>query len=250
MPGLGSRSLEKIALNTFKSLVIEADNGSSTRAFYEDLLRQGKKLSQLICYIWYYGDPKRCKGEEYDTAYELDKYFREVEGKKLSDLLFAQPDNEEYSLLKEVFSKQIEKLSEKDILPIFNTKDAQHIRFRVSAEKFEGHLDDPLPTEDKILVMNIPYPPRPEIVIDDYVGYAPIREGEMTNWIENRTYNGIISKAECQEKIAEKQQQIVKLREQTNPNEAEIEQLQKEIEQLPYDARYFPPNYYMPASTC
>lgn len=140
--------------------------------YYKKILAQGKKLSQLICYIWLNKDP--------ETARELDQYFKGVHNKDLNELLFAEdPEKYEYKLLLKVFKDQ-------QYLPIFNSQDKEFFKFEVRVDKFEGSISDPGPSEEKILTLSIPYPPRPQIVddCDPLAGAAPIKIHELQEWLD------------------------------------------------------------------
>ena len=92
MPELGTRAwlnklqtqIQKSSLQTQIQKSSNTGNGSSqlgiTDQFYINLLIQGKKISQLICYIW--------SNEEPETSYKLDEYFRGTDDKKKLTLAF------------------------------------------------------------------------------------------------------------------------------------------------------------------
>lgn len=144
---------------------------------FREILIQGKKISQIICYIW----------NEGEGAEILDKYFRgEDESKNLSDLLYASKEKQssEYELLAKVFSKNL------DAIPIFKDEEGTpRVMFDVSVEKFEGSLNDPRPSQNKTLFMTIPYPPRPQTVETGTKGYAPIKKEELENWVADQIYH-------------------------------------------------------------
>lgn len=166
----------KLWLSGIQDILNESSSTNEKNAlqWHRELLIQGKKISQLICYIW----------DDKPGAAELDEYFRGTSDKSLSDLLYAaksDKDQTAYNLLSPIFGGEN--------LPIFEKQEGiQRIVFEVSVEKFEGSLNDPRPNQNKVLVMTIPYPPRPEVIENYTQGYAPIKKEELTNWVNDRTY--------------------------------------------------------------
>lgn len=72
---------------------------SLTSQYFEKLLTQGKKLSQIVTYIWL--------NEDYQTAQKLDGYFKRGSDQELKKLLCADdPETEEYQLLLKVFKNE------------------------------------------------------------------------------------------------------------------------------------------------
>ncbi|AUB42255.1 hypothetical protein COO91_08367 [Nostoc flagelliforme CCNUN1] len=146
--------------------------------YFKQLLQQGKKISQIISYIWF--------DEDHDTAKKLDGYFKRGKNDDLKKLLFAQaPETDEYKLLLKVFK-------EEKYLPIFDKDDEQFFMFRVVTDQFEGNISDPGPSDNGILTVTIPYPPRPEIFddFDEYSntvipqnGFTTIKQSELKEWL-------------------------------------------------------------------
>lgn len=156
---------------------LQGDSDNINVVYFEELLEQGKKISQIIAYIWLNKDPK--------TAQKLDGYFKRGDDGELKKLLFADdPETNEYKLLLKVFSKEY--------LPIFMKDSKDFIKFRVITNTFEGSLSDPGPSDNGILSITIPYPPRPEIhddvndegeeIIEEK--YTAIKESELQEWLD------------------------------------------------------------------
>ncbi|MDZ7969789.1 MAG: hypothetical protein RM368_33410 [Nostoc sp. DedSLP03] len=146
--------------------------------FVKQLLKQGKKISQIISYIWLNEDP--------ETAKKLDGYFKRADQDELKELLFAKnPETDEYKSLLKVFKQN-------NYLPIFDEEDKQFIEFKVVTDQFEGNISDPGPSDNGILTVTIPYPPRPEI-FDDFDeqsnteipsnGVTVIKQSELKEWL-------------------------------------------------------------------
>lgn len=155
------------------------NDNNLTSKYLDKLLTQGKKLSQIISYIWLNQDPQ--------TAQELDGYFKRGDDQELKKLLCAEdPETDEYQLLLKVFK-------EKQYLPIFDRDDKNFFNFRVAVDKFEGNISDPGPSDNGILIVTIPYPPRPEISDDIHdnplEGTAPIKISELQEWLEQSPHN-------------------------------------------------------------
>ena len=141
--------------------------------YFEKLLIQGKKISQIISYIWLNQDPQ--------TAQVLDGYFKRGDDEQLKKLLFAEEhETDEYKLLLKVFK-------DKHYLPIFDPADKGFLKFRIAIDKFEGNISDPGPGDNGLLTVTIPYPPRPEVSDDTMApqeGYAPIKTSELKEWLD------------------------------------------------------------------
>lgn len=165
------------SLNRFGTL-------GTTGEFFERLLIQGKKISQLVAWMWSNEDPK--------AAQELDKYFKSGKNEMLKRLLFANESEggPEYNLLLKVFQAEY--------LPIFEKEDEDFFIFRVAIDKFEGNISDPGPSDigsggNRILVFTIPYPVRPPIFDDTNsdspdspTGFTVIKKSELKEWLEQR----------------------------------------------------------------
>lgn len=140
------------------------------------ILSQGKKISQIIAYIWL--------DQDHEVAQKLDGYFKRGDNQELKDLLFAHnPETNEYKLLRNVFQEKH--------LPIFHIDDEPFLQFKIVTNKFEGELSDPEPSDDSILTLTIPYPPRPKIS-DDFNEsgspkpideYTTIKKSELKEWL-------------------------------------------------------------------
>ena len=131
---------------------------------------QGKKLSQIIAFIWANEDP--------ETAEKLDQIFRDGK-EKLKKLLFANAEepSDEYNLLLKIFHPED--------LPIFKSGAKEFIDFNIVFNQFQGKIDDPLPNSS-ITPITIPYPPSPTILDDTnatMAGYAPIKKSELKDWL-------------------------------------------------------------------
>lgn len=157
---------------------LQKDSDNINAKFYLKLLKQGKKISQIVSYIWLNEDP--------ETAQKLDGYFKRGDDEELKKLLFAEdPETEEYKILLKIFQKEH--------LPIFSQDDKEFVKFRVETNTFEGRLSDPGPSDNGILSITIPYPPRPELS-DDYDeannkilplnGFAAIKQSELKEWLD------------------------------------------------------------------
>lgn len=144
------------------------------------LLVKGKKISQIIAYIW---------ANDNETSQQLDKYFKVPASSTnpLSSLLFAQEGDLQYKLLEEVFKEH------PDALPIFDKSETKLYNFQVTYNRFEGVLTDPTPGEDTAITMIIPYPPRPQIYddlvlppppVDPLAKNAPLKASELKAWLE------------------------------------------------------------------
>jgi hypothetical protein len=142
----------------------------------EELLQIGKKLSQLITFIWFNEDP--------DTAQKLDGYFKRGDNEELKKLLFAnEPTTDEYQLLLKVFK-------EAKLLPIFNQDDIEFTSFKIVVDKFEGQIGDPTRDKPGEVTYYIPYPPSPPIVDDTTPGYTTIRKSEVVEWLNQSPLEG------------------------------------------------------------
>ncbi|MEH2127673.1 hypothetical protein [Nostoc sp.] len=147
---------------------------NKNREEFENLLIQGKQISQIISYIWL--------EEDKEAAQELDGYFRKHnnDNQKLKKLFFAsESETDEYQLLLKVFK-------EKTHLPIFHKDDQELVNFRVVIDKFEGNISNPEPSNNGILTVTIPYPPRPQIFDDTEIpikGYTTIKQSELKEWL-------------------------------------------------------------------
>jgi hypothetical protein len=150
---------------------LQGENISSDqRSTMMPILIQGKKLSQLICFIWTNEDP--------ETAQELDKIFKSGQDELLKKLLFAHSGEPtpEYKLMLKVFKAED--------LPIFVSEDKELFKIKVVVDKYQGGLSDPTTSEPSTLT--IPYPPCPQIVNDIDVpssGSAPIKKSELKDWM-------------------------------------------------------------------
>ncbi|NER99834.1 MAG: hypothetical protein F6J86_39520 [Symploca sp. SIO1B1] len=174
---LGSREWIKVVQ---KNLSTGNPNDPNSQEFYKKLLIQGKKISQLISYIWLGGD----------GAKQLDVYFKEIDkNKKIKDLFCACKDETkkeqtpEYELLKKVFPKDSD-------LPIFSINDAAFFEFKIATNKFEGSFSDPAPQENKVLYIAVPYPPRPAISEfspeeRENNPFSVIDKQELEEWLES-----------------------------------------------------------------
>lgn len=144
-----------------------------TSQYFDKLLTQGKKLSQIVAYIWL--------NEDCQTAQKLDGYFKRGNDEELKKLLCAEdPKTEEYQLLFKVFK-------DAKHLPIYDRDDLNYLKFRVIVDKFEGNISDPSPSDNGMLTVTIPYPPRPEILDDTLVleqKVAPIKKSELKEWLD------------------------------------------------------------------
>lgn len=135
------------------------------------ILIQGKKLSQLICFIWANEDP--------ETAQELDKIFKSGQDELLKKLLCAHSGEPtpEYNLMLKVFKAED--------LPVLLSNDKELFKIKIVVDKYQGGISDPTTSEPSILT--IPYPPRPQIVTDSDVvtssGSAPIKKSELKDWM-------------------------------------------------------------------
>ena len=151
----------------------DLNNGNLTSKYFDKLLTQGKKLSQIITYIWL--------NKDYQTAQKLDGYFKRGNDEELKKLFSAKdPQTEEYKLLLKVFGKET-------YLPIYNQDDLKYLKFRVIVDKFEGDIDDPGPSDNGVLTVTIPYPPRPEISdnSESQKKVAPIKKSELEEWLKH-----------------------------------------------------------------
>lgn len=149
----------------------ELNNGNLTSQYFDKLLTQGKKLSQIITYIWL--------NQDYQTAQKLDGYFKRGDDKELKKLFSAKDSGEEYELLIKVFGDE-------KYLPIYNQDDLKYLKFRIIVDKFEGDIDDPGPSDDGVLTVTIPYPPRPEISDNSESDkeVMPIKKSELEEWLK------------------------------------------------------------------
>jgi hypothetical protein len=134
-------------------------------------LIQGKKLSQIICFIWSNKDP--------ETAGKLDRIFKSG-NENLKKLLFANSEepSAEYNLLLKIFKAED--------LPIFESADRELIEFEVVTNTFQGgSVNDPSVFEP-LSQLIIPYPPCPTVFDDSEAamsGYAPIKKSELKDWL-------------------------------------------------------------------
>ncbi len=138
------------------------------------LLGQSKMISQMIAYIWLYDN---------ETSSKLNTYFRHPD--KLSEVLLAQPGDDAYLLLEEVFKNH------SDFLPIFDKSEGKLYNFKIVFDQFQGCIEDPNLGESALITMVIPYPPRPQI-FDDLNSStsthfldknAPLKASELQAWI-------------------------------------------------------------------
>jgi hypothetical protein len=147
--------------------------------YFKKLLKQAKKISHVISYIWL--------NEDRETAQELDGYFKRGDDEELKKLLFAKdPPANEYKLLLKVFKHD-------QYLPIFGEDDREFIKFRVVTDRFEGNISEPGPSDNNILTVTIPYPPRPEITDDTGIteshGYTVIKKSELREWLSQSPHD-------------------------------------------------------------
>ncbi|MEB3283074.1 MAG: hypothetical protein VKK42_29550 [Lyngbya sp.] len=175
---IGSRKWISQAQNTLTDdNNVRGASDNINALYFKKLLTQGKKISQIISYIWF--------NEDRETAQQLDGYFKRGDDEELKKLLFAKDSQtEEYKLLLKVFQQE-------EYLPIFDEDDQKFIKFRVATNTFEGSISDPGPSDDGILSITIPYPPCPAISddIDDsgstvsFPGFAAIKKSELKEWL-------------------------------------------------------------------
>lgn len=157
-------------ISKVQDTISDGDNISDN----SQIFKQGKKISQIISYIWLEQDK--------EAAQELDRYFKRAnteEGKKnLKKLLFANDsETNEYKLLFKIFK-------DTKHLPIFHPDDENSFEFRVVPDKFEGNQSD-IQANGRITI-TIPYPPRPEIFDDTTVevkGFTIIKQSELKEWL-------------------------------------------------------------------
>ncbi len=153
----------------------EIKSSSNSVMNLHGILQQGKKISQIIAYIWLNQD---------ENAQKLDEYFKGGNKERvLSKLLFADnPETDEYKLLLEIF--------EEKYLPIFSKADQEFIKFRVATNTFEGSFNDPGPSDNGLFIVTIPYPPCPNIYDD--IGtddktkvekFTIIKRSELKEWL-------------------------------------------------------------------
>ncbi len=162
-------------------------NIGTTGGFFQKLLSQGKKISQIVSYIWL--------NEDRETAEKLHEYFKSGKHEVLEKLLFANKVErndqgeltDEYKLLLKIFKAEH--------LPIFDPEDKGFFLFRVTIDKFEGSISDPSPSDigsngSRLLVLTIPYPVPPAILNDldcsdetPQTGFALIKKSELITWL-------------------------------------------------------------------
>lgn len=161
--------------NSLKETTSNSENTNNT--YVTQILRQGKRISQLISYIWL--------NQDTETAAILDKYFKRGD-EGLKELLFAEdPESKEYKLLLAVFGERY--------FPIFSKQDKKFINFRVATNTFEGSINDPGAGEHRALTVTIPYPPCPNIFDDISEGskeipverFTVIKKSELKGWVES-----------------------------------------------------------------
>ncbi|BAY66518.1 hypothetical protein NIES22_66570 [Calothrix brevissima NIES-22] len=155
-----------------------------TPSYFEEVLKQGKKISHLISHIWLEQDK--------EAAQELDGYFKRANTEKgkedFKKLLMATKETEpdKYNLLDKIFKENTHLY-----LPIFHPDDAKFFEFRVVFDKFEGNISDIQPNGK--ITITIPYPPRPEIFDDiDEVNnttvevkqFTVIKQSELREWLK------------------------------------------------------------------
>ncbi|MEH1843169.1 MAG: hypothetical protein V7L20_31650 [Nostoc sp.] len=155
--------------NCQKLISDEKDNRN--HRYFQTILIKGKKISQIISYIWL--------NQDEEAAKKLDGYFKRGKDEELKKLLFANdPETDEYKLLIKVFK-------EERFLPIFDEDDKQYFKFRVTVDKFEGNLSDPGPSDEEVLTMTIPYPPRPNIFDDSSQNkVTPLDKSQLQEWLD------------------------------------------------------------------
>lgn len=147
--------------------------------FLNRMLIQGKRVSQIIAYIWLYIDSN--DEDKRNTAQELDRYFKQG-GASLEDLLCAKPESSEFKFLQKVFGQ--DQLKE----AIFDEAERAYYDFYVTVNEFRSAIEDP-EVGEKVFKVRMPYPPRPQI--SDENGLLTRRELEA--WIESPSNKGFPS---------------------------------------------------------
>lgn len=150
---------------------------NSPVVFSQRYLRQSKRISQIIAYIWRYL-------EEDKTAKELDRYFKNTrignKKYKLKDLLFANPNSEDleekerFKLMQKVFSNTSSPLIE----PLFNEQEKEIYEIgEIDLDRHRTELKDPNPGSEKWIAV-MAYPPRP-LISDN----GQLSAEELEKWI-------------------------------------------------------------------
>lgn len=165
---LGTRQWMSKVQSTLENLPKTSASGDNlTSQYLKQILIQGKKMSQIICYIWLNRDT--------ETARELDGYFKRGNDEELKKLLFAdKPETDEYKLLLNVFQPEY--------LPIFHADDRNFFNFRVAIDKYEGSINDPGASDEGVLTVTIPYPLPPQLSEDETIS-ATIYKSELEEWL-------------------------------------------------------------------
>ena len=171
------------------------------RRYLQRLYQQSKQISQIIAYIWRWGDAEEAP-EKKRVANELRSYFESPTSQSIGDnlkkLFGADPTQgkpefpDPAYLLKQVFYE--DGLDNSNyIFPIFDTyelgeqQDGLGYSFEITFSNFEGEIIDADNNDPQILKMIIPYPPRPQL------GEITLTQETLDNWIENRDPNRYFS---------------------------------------------------------
>ncbi|CCI16727.1 conserved hypothetical protein [Microcystis aeruginosa PCC 9807] len=176
------------------------------KGYLRHLCQQAKQVSQIIAYIWRWGDEDET--DEYSlkhkqNALDLKSYFEEptseIEkpGENLLRLFKANPKNaddktKEANLLRAVFF--IDKRGKStlgfdneqyefpifDIFAIDQQEDTGGYIIEIVTDSFQGKIGDSNANHPSFLTLSIPYPPRPQF------GKLTLDKETLDNWIRNR----------------------------------------------------------------
>ncbi|NES17500.1 MAG: hypothetical protein F6K41_00590 [Symploca sp. SIO3E6] len=153
------------------------------------LFRQGKMISQIIAYIWRYGDEQTPEG---DAARALSRYFENPgdNGKNIKRLWKASPDpngNREDKLLYAVFPMEPDNYPDDYFFPIFNRSERTYYSFITDVNNFQGVIEDANLNTPELMRLITPFPPRPQL------GELTVTATELEEWIDDREPSKVIA---------------------------------------------------------
>ncbi|NER95825.1 MAG: hypothetical protein F6J86_18620 [Symploca sp. SIO1B1] len=154
------------------------------------LFHQGKMISQIIAYIWRYGDKHTPKGY---AARTLSGYFENPgdNGANIKKLWQAIPNRNgslEDQLLYAVFPMEGENYPDGYFFPIFNSSERTYYSFITDVNNFQGVIEDANVNTPELMRLTTPFPPRPQL------GKLTVTKRELEEWINNREPRDVIAK--------------------------------------------------------
>jgi len=154
------------------------------------LFCQGKMISQIIAYIWRYGEENTSEG---NIARTLSGYFKNPgeDGANIKKLWQAIPNPNgdlEDQLLYAVFPMEPDNYPNGYFFPIFNIRERTYYSFITDVNNFQGVIEDANVNTPELMRLTTPFPPRPQL------GELTVTETELEQWINNREPRDVIAK--------------------------------------------------------